>query len=214
MFERTRLSVILGALALGLASCAEAPPADAPVAEAPKEAPEPEGPYFDLTKDGLTGHEGWTSRNVMLKGAKIGDKTTAVEKSFGKLDKGDAYGDHIRTIYEGSSYAVYTFKMTGELQKFEIYDTFAGEIADPKLKKLLNSGSEDDLHELLGPEDEKLAAHRLHRRRRIHLRRLGFPFCQVRCGLKKDQLADLREDREVKSRARLATGLRRSAPCR
>jgi hypothetical protein len=113
-----------------------------------------EGPYYELTKDDITSHPDWTSMNIMLKGAKIGDKTTAVEKQLGALDKTEPVGpDHYRTAFEKSSYSVYTHKMTGELQKIELYSRFAGQIADPKFKKLLSSGDLNYMREAFGMEE-------------------------------------------------------------
>ena len=43
--------------------------------------------------------------------------------------------------------------MTGELQGIEIYTRAANLVADPQLKKVLTSGSLDELHKVLGMED-------------------------------------------------------------
>lgn len=154
MFRGITLSAILGLLTITAASCAE-PPTEDETAPAPEvQAPaEPEGPFYELTKEDITSHEGWTSMNVMFKGVKIGDKTTDVESNLGTFDKTDLVGEYYRTIYEKSSYAVYTQKMTGELVGIEIYTRSANLIADPKLKKLLSGGSLDQMHEILGMED-------------------------------------------------------------
>ena len=156
MFRNVSTVSILGVLCLlllGLTACAEAPP---PVDEAEEEAPKPvefTGPYYEVTKDTITDKADWTSRNITLFGAKIGDKTTAIEKNLGELDSGDTVGDHIRTIYEKGSYAVYTHKMTGQLQKIELFDRFADRIKDPKLKRLVSSANLEYMREILGPEE-------------------------------------------------------------
>ena len=152
MFRRMTLSAILGGLIL-TASCAEAPKEEE--APAPEAAPaKVEGPYYELTKDEVTSNPDWTSMNVTLKGAKIGDKTTAVEKAFGEAVKNDSIGGMFyRTIYEKSRFAIYTFQMSGELQKIEIYSYMADQIADPKFKKLLTGGSLDYMREAFGKEE-------------------------------------------------------------
>lgn len=161
MFRKLTVSAILGVLILAVTSCAVdekdeggVQPAATPEATAPEAAPPKEGPYYELTRDEVTSNPDWTSMNVMLKGAKLGDKTTAVEKNLGKIDKTEPVGpDHYRTAFEQSSYAVYTHKMTGELQKIELYSRFADKIADPKLKKLLGSGDLSYMRQTFGMEE-------------------------------------------------------------
>src|SRR4030095_13543247 len=156
MIKAITLSATLGVLFLA-ASCAEHPKADeAPAAAADKAPPEKvEGPYYELTKDDITSHPDWTSMNVKFKGAKIGDKTTAVEKDLGKADKTEPVGvDHYRTLFHKSSFAIYTYKMTGELQKIEIFGRLADQIADPKLKKLLSTADLKYMRENFGMEEK------------------------------------------------------------
>jgi hypothetical protein len=124
---------------------------EAPAAEA-KEA-EPQGPYYELTKDDITTHEGWTSRNITLLGAKIGDKTNAVSKNFGKLVVTEPMGDYYRTVYDDVSYAIYTHQMTGVLHKIEIYNRFAPKVKDANLRKMLSSGDVETVRKILGPEE-------------------------------------------------------------
>jgi hypothetical protein len=149
------LAATLGVLLLA-ASCAEQPKADEAPAPAADKAPAPEkvaGPYYELTKDDVTSHPDWTSMNVTFKGAKIGD--TKVEKTLGKADKTEPVGvDHYRTIFDKSSFAIYTYKMTGELQKIEIFARLADQIADPKLKKLLSTGDLKYMREAFGMEEK------------------------------------------------------------
>jgi hypothetical protein len=154
MFRRLFALCIFGVMIIS-ASCAEPPQEDEP-----ETAPQPvvekiEGPYYELTKEEVTSHPDWTSMNVKFKGAKIGDKySPALEKDLGKVDKTDPVGtDHYRSIFDKSSFAIYTHKMTGELQKFEIYAAMADKIADPKFKKLLTGGSLDYMREAFGKEE-------------------------------------------------------------
>jgi hypothetical protein len=101
MFKRLTLSAILGVLTLSAASCAEEKkeetPAPAPVAAKPAE---PEGPFYELTKDDITSHADWTSKNVTYKGVKIGDKSKPAEfeEKLGKFRATDAVGDHYRAV--------------------------------------------------------------------------------------------------------------------
>jgi hypothetical protein len=159
MFRKLTVSAILGVLILAASCTAEEkkedeqqPAAAAPEAAAPsKEA----GPYYELTKDEITSHPDWTSMNVMLLGAKIGDKTTAVEKKFGKSERPELVGSgYYRSAYEKNSFSVYTYKMTGELQKIELYTGFADRVADPKFKKLLSTGDLDYMRKTFGMEEK------------------------------------------------------------
>ena len=85
MFNRLTLVTLAGMLILCVAGCgggsdtAQQPsqPAVAP-APAPKPA-EQQVPVYELTKDDITSHQGWTSRNVSILSAKIGDKTNSVQ---------------------------------------------------------------------------------------------------------------------------------------
>jgi hypothetical protein len=157
MFRKVTLSAILGLLILTVASCAAEEPKDetpepAPVAAKPAEA---EGPYYDLVKDEFTSKPDWTSKNVTLKGVKIGDKSkpSEFEEKLGKFRATDPVGDFYRAVSDGTKFAIYTQKMTGELQKIEIYTPYADQLADPKLKKLLSGGSLDYMREAFGKED-------------------------------------------------------------
>lgn len=156
MFRRVTLSAALSVLILAV-SCAEAPTTEeAPPQPTADSAPEKvEGPYYELTKDDVTSHPDWTSMNLKFRGAKIGDKTTAVEKDLGKVDKSEMVGpDHYRTIFDKSSFAVYTHKMTGELLKIEIFGRIADQIADANLKKLLSSGDLAFMRKTFGMEEK------------------------------------------------------------
>jgi hypothetical protein len=157
MFRRLTLSVTLGALML-TASCAEAPKQEEEPAAAPAAAPVQEGPFYELTKDEITSHPDWTSKNITFKGLKIGDKGAAtIEKAIGKGDKDQVVpgiGDHYRTIYGQSSFAIYTYKNTAELQKIEIYGKIADQIADPKFKRLLSTGDLKFMRDTFGMEEK------------------------------------------------------------
>jgi hypothetical protein len=155
MFRRLTLSVTLGALVF-TASCAEAPKEEEPAA-APAAAPVEEGPFYELTKDEITSHPDWTSKNITFKGLKIGDKSAAIEKALGKGDKDkpvDNVGDHYRTVYGQSSFAVYTYKMTTELQKIEIFGKIADQIKDPNFKKLLSTADLKFMRDTFGMEEK------------------------------------------------------------
>jgi hypothetical protein len=145
---------MLGAL-MFTASCAEAPKEEEP-APAPAAAPVQEGPFYELTKDEITSHPDWTSKNITFKGVKIGDKGAAIEKGLGKGDKEklvESIGEHYRTVYGQSSFAIYTYKNTAELQKIEIYGKIADQLADPKFKKLLSTGDLKYMRDTFGMED-------------------------------------------------------------
>ena len=96
MFRRLTLFAAFGALILTASSCAEEAPkeeeAPAPVAEAPKVE---EGPFYELTKDDVTSHPDWTSMNIMLKGAKLGDKK--LPEALGKGEKTDPVMQELET---------------------------------------------------------------------------------------------------------------------
>lgn len=153
MFRRLTLSATLGAL-IFTASCAETKTEEAPEA-APAAAPVEEGPFYELTKDEVTSHPDWTSKNITFKGLKIGDKGPAIKKALGEGEKTDNVSpDHYRTVFDKSGFAIYTFKMTSELQKIEIYSKSASQIADPKFKKLLSTGDLKFMREAFGMEEK------------------------------------------------------------
>jgi hypothetical protein len=139
------------------ASCAEAPKEEES-APAPAAAPVAEGPFYELTKDEITSHPDWTSKNITLKGVKIGDKGAAIiEKALGKGDKDklvESIGEHYRTVYGQSTFAIYTYKNTAELQKIELYGRMADQIADPKFRKLLSTGDLKYMRDTFGMEDK------------------------------------------------------------
>jgi hypothetical protein len=153
MFRRLTLSAILGVLILTGASCAEEKKEEAPAPATAAKAAEPEGPYYELTKDDITSHADWTSKNITYKGVKLGDKSKNFDEKVGKFVGTDPIGGNYRAVGEGTKFAIYTQKMTGELGIIEIYSVGAEQVADPKLKKLLTSGDLDYLHKEFGMED-------------------------------------------------------------
>jgi hypothetical protein len=155
MIRTLTLSAALGVLVLA-GSCAEEPKADeAPAADKAPAPEKVEGPYYELTKDEVTSHPDWTSMNVKLKGARIGDKGPVIEKTLGTADKIEPVGtEHYRSIYGKSSFAIYTYKMTTELQKIEIFGRMADQIVDPKFKKLLSTGDLNYMREAFGMEEK------------------------------------------------------------
>jgi hypothetical protein len=156
MFNRVMLLSALGTLILCLAGCgeeekkAESQPAAAP-APAPK--PEEKVPVYELTKDDIMGHEGWTSRNISILGMKLGDKTRDVEKNLGSVENTRTLPEDYLTVYQGEGLFVYTFKLTGRARRIEVNQAFAKKIADAKLQKLLNTGDVKYMRELFGMEE-------------------------------------------------------------
>lgn len=153
MFNRLMLLALLSILVLSLAGCSgaedtkqAAQPAAAPAAKPAEE----KVPVYEITKDDITSHEGWTSRNISVLGVKIGDKTKSVEEGLGKLDntrtipKTESDPGYYLTIYQGNGIFVYTAQLTGKARKMDIYDTFAKKIADEKIKKYFTIGDMKD----------------------------------------------------------------------
>src|SRR5215471_13695313 len=92
MFNRVMLLALLSMLILCLAGCGggeeqkqTSQTRDLPAA-APAKPAEENVPVYELTKDDITTHEGWTSRNISVLGVKIGDKTRDVEKELGAVE--------------------------------------------------------------------------------------------------------------------------------
>src|SRR6185503_14985216 len=100
MFRRITQSVILGVLILTVASCAEEKKEETPAPEAVAAKPaEPAGPLYELTKDEVTSHAEWTSKNITYKGVKIGDKSKNFDEKVGKFAGTDPVGGtHYRAV--------------------------------------------------------------------------------------------------------------------
>jgi len=150
---------VLGMLILCLAGCggedekkAESAPQPA-AAPAPAPKPEENVPIYEVTKDEITTHDGWTSRNISVLGVKLGDKTREVEKNLGSVENTRTMPEDYLTVYQGNGVFVYTFKLTGKARKIEVNQAFAKKVADPKLQKLLNSGDLKYMRELFGMEE-------------------------------------------------------------
>lgn len=156
MFKRVLL-VVLGIALLSLAGCGgEAPKADQPqaaaTAGAPKAAQE-SVPIYEVTKDDITSHPGWTSRNISILGLKLGDKTREVEKGLGDVENTRTLPEEYLTLYQGGGLLVYTHKLTGKARKVDINQAFAKKVTDTKLQKLLTSGDLKLMREVLGMEE-------------------------------------------------------------
>ena len=155
MFKRILVFTVLSVFVLGLIGCAAPEEKEAAKAE-PTPAPKPAEeavPIYELTKDDITSHPGWTSRNISVLGVKLGDKTTQVEKNFGTVENTRTLPEDYLTIYQGNGLFVYTFKITGKARKMEVNQAFAKKVADAKLQKLLNSGDLKTMREVLGMEE-------------------------------------------------------------
>ena len=158
MFNRVMLVAVLGMLILCLAGCAgeekKTESAPQPAAEpAPAPKPEEKVPIYELTKEDLTTHEGWTSRNVSILGVKLGDRTRDVEKNLGNVENTRTLPEDYLTVYQGNGIFVYTFKLTGRARKIEVNQAFAKKLADAKLQKLLNTGDLKYMREIFGMEE-------------------------------------------------------------
>src|SRR5215831_20478116 len=125
MFNRVMLLALISMLCLaGCGGGEEEKPAQPAAATAPAKKAEESVPLYELTKDDITSHEGWTSRNISVLGAKLGDKTNQVQKDFGKVDNtrnlpktdADPTGYYL-TIYQDNGLFVYTVPLTNKLQK-------------------------------------------------------------------------------------------------
>lgn len=161
MLKRVTLLALASMLTLALAGCSSEEPqqntaARPAAAEQPKAAPKPAEenvPVYELTKDEVTTHKDWTSRNISILGAKIGDKTRDAEKKFGSVENTRTLPEDYLTVYQGNGLFVYTFKLTGKARKMEVNEIFAKQIADAKLKKLLQTGDLKYMRELFGQEE-------------------------------------------------------------
>src|SRR5437667_6755926 len=159
MFSRLMLLAALGMLILCLAGCggdeekkAETAPQPA-AAPAPAPKPEEKVPVYELTKDEVTSHDGWTSRNISVLGVKLGDRTREVEKNLGNVENTRTLTEDYLTVYQGNGVFVYTYKNTGRARRIEVNQAFGKKVADAKLQKLLNSGDLKYMREIFGMEE-------------------------------------------------------------
>ena len=154
MFNRVMLLSLVGMLILSLAGCGGGEPAQQAQEQAVAPPPPPEEvPVYELTKDDITSHQDWTSRNVSVLGVKLGDRTRDVEKSLGAVENTRTLPEDYLTVHQRQGLFVYTFKLTGKARKFEVNEIFASKVTDPKLKKLLTGGDLAYMRELFGPEE-------------------------------------------------------------
>jgi hypothetical protein len=157
MYKRVTLLAVISTMVMLLASCGETPAPEAKKAEPQAAAPKKEEPaaqIYDLTKESLTTHPDWTSRNVGFYGAKIGDTTRSVETKFGKMDNTRTLADEYLTVYQNNGLFVYTHKLTGKLKRFEVYEVMGKQLADENLKKLLTTGDLKFMRDTFGPEEK------------------------------------------------------------
>jgi len=159
MFNRVMLLALISMLCLAGCGGEEEKPAQPAASSAQAKKAEENVPVYELTKDDITSHEGWTSKNISVLGARIGDKTTSIEKNLGKLDntrtlpKTETEPGYYLTIYQDSSIFAFTVQLTGKLARLEVYQNFAKQIADEKLKKLLTKWDLKTMHDVLGMEE-------------------------------------------------------------
>ena len=190
MFNRAMLAAVLSMLILCLAGCGggeEQKQASQPAA-APAPAPKPEEnvPVYELTKDTITNHEGWTSRNISVLGVKIGDKTNDVVKNLGPVEntrtlpKTETEPGYYLTVHQDMSIFVYTVGLTGRIRKLEVYQNFAKKIADEKLKNLLTKWDLKTMHEVLGMEEGEPTQNAEDNSTEYHYDSRGFQFVRFK----------------------------------
>jgi len=158
MFNRVVLFTILSVVILSVTGCGSAEDskqaAQPAAASAPAPKPEEEKvPLYDITKDEITTHPGWTSRNISVLGVKLADRTRDVEKNLGAVENTRTLPEDYLTVYQGNGVFVYTFKLTGKARKIEVNQAFAKKVADTKLQKLLAAGDVKTMREALGMEE-------------------------------------------------------------
>jgi len=157
MSKRVLVFAVLSLFLLTLAGCGAPEEKKEPeqTAQTPAAAKKAEDnvPVYELTKDEITSHPDWTSRNISVLGVKIGDKTRDVEKNLGAVENTRTLPEDYLTIHQNNGLFVYTFKITGRARKIEVYDVFAKKIADMNLQKLLMSGDLKTMRSVLGMEE-------------------------------------------------------------
>ena len=153
MFNRVMLLVVFSTLILCLAGCGGDEEKKAEPAPAPAPKPEEKVEIYELTKDDIMSHSGWTSKNISVLGVKLGDRTREVEKNLGNVENTRTLTEDYLTVYQGNGVFVYTYKNTGRARRIEVNQAFGKKIADAKLQKLLNSGDLKYMREIFGMEE-------------------------------------------------------------
>src|SRR5215813_4135488 len=157
MFKRIVLLAVFSIVIMFVSGCGGAEEnkqaAQQPAAAPAPKAEEEKVPMYEITKDDITSHLGWTSRNITVLGVKLGDRTRDVEKNLGAVENTRTLPEDYLTIYQGQGIFVYTFKLTGKARKIEVNQAFAKKVADPKLQKLLTSGDLKTMRDVLGMEE-------------------------------------------------------------
>jgi hypothetical protein len=153
MLRRVTLLALFSMLILNLPGCGAPPPEEQPAEAPPPPKPVEQVPLYELTKDEITSHPDWTSRNITILGVKLGDVTRNVEKNLGKLDNTRTLPDEYLTVYQDNGLFVYTTKLTGKARQIEVNKGFAKQVADPKLKALIEKGTLKDMRDLFGMEE-------------------------------------------------------------
>jgi len=153
MFNRVMLLVVFSTLILCLAGCGGDEEKKAEPAPAPAPKPEEKVVVYELTKDDIMSHDGWTSKNISILGVKLGDRTREVEKNLGNVENTRTLTEDYLTVYQGNGVFVYTYKNTGRARRIEVNQAFGKKVADAKLQKLLNSGDLKYMREIFGMEE-------------------------------------------------------------
>src|SRR5215510_12984027 len=158
MFNRVVLFTILSVVILSVTGCGSAEDskqaAQPAAASAPAPKPEEEKvPLYDITKDEITTHPGWTSRNISVLGVKLADRTRDVEKNLGAVENTRTLPEDYLTVYQGNGVFVYTFKLTGKARKIEVYHAFAKIVANTKLLTFFATSHVKTMREVLGMEE-------------------------------------------------------------
>src|SRR5262245_53722641 len=124
MFNRVVLVALISTLILSLAGCGGGQqPVEQKTENAAPPTPPPPPPepvaIYELTKDDITSHPDWTSRNISILGVKLGDRTREVQKNLGDVDNTRTLPEDYLTVHQRQGLFVYTFKLTGKARRFE-----------------------------------------------------------------------------------------------
>lgn len=153
MVKRVTLLALVSLMVLAAACGDGSQPTQTSQAPSPPPKPKEEPvTIYEITKDDITTHPDWTSRNISVLGVKLGDTTRNVEKNLGELENTRTGQEDYITAYQKGGIVVHTFKLTGKARRIEVTGLFA-KVADAKLKKLLTGGDLNDMRELFGQEE-------------------------------------------------------------